>query len=63
MSFVAPATGTPPAMVAGYEIRIRANDVITADNFADSMPITTTVSPAAPGTTRRRSTSPGRLPR
>jgi len=35
--------------VSGYEIRVRANDPMTADNFADSMPITTRVVPAPPG--------------
>ncbi|HEY1548168.1 MAG TPA: fibronectin type III domain-containing protein [Kofleriaceae bacterium] len=49
MSFVAPGIGSPAAKVAGYEIRVRANDALTADNFEDSQMVTTTVSPGAPG--------------
>jgi hypothetical protein len=49
MSFVAPGIGMPAAKVAGYEIRVRANDAMTADNFEASTMVTATVSPEAPG--------------
>ena len=50
MSFVAPGIGTQHVEVAGYEIRIRASDEMTADNFEDSMPVTAHVDPAVAGT-------------
>ena len=49
MSFVAPGVGTSQVRVAGYEIRIRANDPITAANFEDSTPVTAKVAPDDPG--------------
>lgn len=48
-SFIAPGVGAENARVAGYEIRIRANDEMTAANFADSMPVTAKVTPDDPG--------------
>ena len=52
MSFVAPGVGPSLAQVSGYEIRIRASDAMTADNFSASMPVTAHVGPAAPGSTQ-----------
>ena len=52
MSFVAPGIGMAAVKVSGYEIRVRANDEMTADNFEDSTMVTATVSPADPGTTQ-----------
>jgi hypothetical protein len=49
MTFVAPGIGMPAAKVSGYEIRVRANDAMTADNFEDSTMVTATVSPEMPG--------------
>ncbi len=49
MSFLAPGVGTQQLRVAGYEIRVRANDEMTAANFADSMPVTAKVVPEDPG--------------
>ncbi|MEO6776251.1 MAG: fibronectin type III domain-containing protein [Kofleriaceae bacterium] len=49
LSFVAPGVGPQLAQVSGYEIRIRASDEMTAANFADSMPVTAHVDPAAAG--------------
>ena len=49
MSFVAPSVGTAMARVSGYEVRVRANEEMTAANFADSMPITTQIAPDDPG--------------
>ncbi|MFT3692519.1 MAG: fibronectin type III domain-containing protein [Kofleriaceae bacterium] len=49
MTFTAPGIGTDNARVAGYEIRVRANDAMTADNFADSMPVTAKITPDDPG--------------
>jgi hypothetical protein len=37
--------------VAGYEIKLRANEEITEDNFADSMSVITNVTPVEPGNT------------
>jgi hypothetical protein len=49
MSFVAPGVGTQQLRVAGYEIRVRASDEMTAGNFDDSMPVTAKVTPDDPG--------------
>jgi len=49
MSFVAPGVGAAMGRVNGYEIRVRANDEMTAANFSDSMPISTQVAPEDPG--------------
>jgi len=51
LSFVAPAIGGG-TQVSGYDVRIRASEALTADDFADSMPVTTRVLPSAPGTTQ-----------
>ena len=47
MSFIAPGMGG--TRVAGYDVRILANTPITADNFGDAVPITTSVAPDEPG--------------
>ncbi|HEY3802598.1 MAG TPA: fibronectin type III domain-containing protein [Kofleriaceae bacterium] len=52
MSFVAPGIGMPAGKVSGYEIRVRANDAMTDDNFEDSTMVTATVSPDSPGSTQ-----------
>jgi len=49
MSFIAPGVGQEQIRVAGYEIRVRASDEMTQANFADSMPVTTKVTPDDPG--------------
>ena len=49
LTFVAPSGDGQLGMVSGYEIRLRANDPMTADNFEDSMPVTATVIPTAAG--------------
>jgi hypothetical protein len=49
MSFVAPGVGQDQIRVASYEIRVRASDEMTADNFASSMPVTAKVTPEDPG--------------
>jgi len=49
LSFVAPGVGTQQLRVAGYEIRVRASTPMTAENFADSMPVTAKVSPVDAG--------------
>ena len=46
LAFVEPTAGARPV---AYDIRVRALDDITADNFADSTPVTVTVVPAAAG--------------
>ena len=50
MQFVAPGVGAQHIEVAGYDIRIRASDEMTADNFASSMPVTAQVPADAAGT-------------
>ena len=50
MSFLAPSIGTGSDKVSGYEIRVRADDAMTTDNFEDSTAVTASVTPAAPGT-------------
>ena len=47
VAFTAP--GAAGATVKGYDIRVRAGDPITDANFDQSMPITGTVTPVAPG--------------
>jgi hypothetical protein len=49
ISFIAPGDDATIGKVAGYEMRIRANTELTADNFADSMPIGTSVIPGDAG--------------
>ena len=49
MSFVAPGVGAANDPVTGYEIRYRASDEMTPDNFATSTPITAQVTPMAAG--------------
>ena len=61
MSFVAPGIGVQQVKVAGYEVRVRANDEMTPDNFEDSMMATATVTPADPGTVQTFDV-PGLLP-
>jgi hypothetical protein len=45
ISFIAPGIGSVLQRVTGYEIRVRAVDPMTADNFASSMPISSHVVP------------------
>lgn len=61
MSFIAPSVGAAMARVTGYEVRVRANDEMTAANFADSMPITTHIAPEDPGRVQQFDI-PGLLP-
>jgi hypothetical protein len=49
VSFIAPGSDGQTGKVTGYEIRYRANSEITADNFADSMPAPTSVTPSPAG--------------
>jgi hypothetical protein len=46
LAFTEPADGGRPI---AYDIRVRALDDITADNFDSAMPVTATVVPASPG--------------
>jgi hypothetical protein len=48
LAFIAPDVSG--GRVAGYDVRLLANEPITDDNFEGAMPITTTVPPADPGT-------------
>jgi hypothetical protein len=50
ISLVAAGGDAGAGTAAGYEIRYRTGDPITADNFADSMPATVPLVPAAKGT-------------
>jgi hypothetical protein len=52
LQFVAPGDDGQIGKVTGYDIKIRANTELTADNFSDAMPITTTVIPSDAGTTQ-----------
>ena len=64
IAFVAPgigATAGSAAKVAGYDVRVRANDAMTADNFDDSTMVTTTITPGAPGAAQTLDI-PGLLP-
>ena len=49
MSLVAPAVGATNNAGTGYEVRIRASDEMTADNFADSMPTPVTIAAGPAG--------------
>ena len=49
LQFVAPGDDGQIGLVTGYEVRIRASDEMTADNFSDSMPAAVTIVPVAPG--------------
>ncbi len=49
LTFVAPGEDGVLGMVSGYEIRLRAAEPITEENFADSPSIATTVDPDEPG--------------
>ncbi len=52
ISLVASGGDGGAGTAAGYEIRYRANDQMTPDNFADSMPASVPVIPAPAGTTQ-----------
>ncbi|HUJ57088.1 MAG TPA: CFI-box-CTERM domain-containing protein [Kofleriaceae bacterium] len=47
VTFVAPGDDGLAGSVSGYDIRIRAEDEMTADNFASSSPVLATVTPGA----------------
>ena len=49
VSFIAPGIGAARARVTGYEIRVRADSEMTADNFLDSMQVPTHVTPGDQG--------------
>jgi hypothetical protein len=49
LQFVEPGEDGSVGVVTGYEIRIRANSEMTADNFADSMMVLSSVTPVGPG--------------
>ena len=49
LSFIAPGDDGQIGTVTGYEVRIRASDEMTVDNFADSMPAAVTIAPVASG--------------
>ncbi len=49
LTFVAPGDDGNVGRVRGYEIRLRASTPITEDNFADSTPVSATVTPDDPG--------------
>jgi hypothetical protein len=50
VQFVAPGDDGKTGTATGYEIRLRAGSELTADNFADAMPVTASVPPAVGGT-------------
>jgi hypothetical protein len=52
VAFTAPGDDGTVGKVTGYEIRVRANDEMTAANFAQSTIVTTNVVPTAPGNTQ-----------
>ncbi len=45
VQFIAPGDDGQIGAVSGYDIRVRANDEMTSDNFTTSMPVSSTVSP------------------
>ena len=47
--FVEPGDDGLVGPVTGYEVKMRANEEITEDNFADSMSVISTVTPVEPG--------------
>lgn len=49
LSFVAPGDDDDVGTVAGYEIRVRADEPITEANFASAMPLAATVTPDEAG--------------
>ncbi len=49
VEFVAPGGDGGVGTAAGYEIRYRANDPMTADNFMDSMPSSVSIAPERAG--------------
>ena len=51
VSFVAPGDDGTTGSVAGYEVRVRANSAMTADNFAGSMPVIAQITPSSSGAT------------
>ena len=52
VSFVAPGDDGTAGTASGYDIRIRAGSVMTADNFDDSMPVTVSLAPTTAGSTQ-----------
>jgi hypothetical protein len=49
LRFIEPGDDGLVGPVAGYEVKMRANEEITEDNFADSMSVITNVTPGEPG--------------
>jgi hypothetical protein len=49
LRFIAPGDDGQVGKVSGYEVRYLANRELTADNFADAMPLATTITPVEPG--------------
>jgi hypothetical protein len=49
LEFLAPGDDGTIGAVTGYEVRVRVGSPITEDNFSQSMPVTATLVPAAPG--------------
>lgn len=49
IEFLAPGDDGSIGSVSGYDVRIRYGSPITEDNFADSMPVTVTMTPTAAG--------------
>jgi hypothetical protein len=52
LSFTAPGSNGTIGTVSGYEVRVRANDPMTPDNFASSMLVAATITPTPAGTTQ-----------
>ncbi|HEY5928122.1 MAG TPA: fibronectin type III domain-containing protein [Kofleriaceae bacterium] len=49
LTFIEPGDDGQVGPVTGYQVRIRANNAMTADNFADSPTVVADVTPAGPG--------------
>lgn len=49
VTFAAPSDDSPTGKVAGYEVRYRAIEPITAENFDSSTPISVSITPDDPG--------------
>jgi hypothetical protein len=49
VQFIAPGSDGQVGKVTGYEVRYRANSPITVDNFADSTPAATSITPSPAG--------------
>jgi hypothetical protein len=49
LRFIEPGDGGLVGPVTSYEVRVRANEPVTEENFAGSMPVLATIKPVSPG--------------